>query len=38
LSEKETVADESQGLQLATVLALAQYWANDHDWRKTKRS
>jgi pimeloyl-ACP methyl ester carboxylesterase len=34
--EKETVADQSQGVQLATMQALANYWANDYDWRKTE--
>jgi pimeloyl-ACP methyl ester carboxylesterase len=29
---RETVADESQGVRLATVQALAQHWAT-HDWR-----
>jgi pimeloyl-ACP methyl ester carboxylesterase len=32
--EKETVEDESQGVQLATVQALARYWLDEHDWRK----
>jgi pimeloyl-ACP methyl ester carboxylesterase len=32
--EKETVADQSQGVQSATVQALARYWASDYDWRK----
>ena len=32
--EVETVADDSQGVQLATVQALAAYWAAQHDWRK----
>jgi pimeloyl-ACP methyl ester carboxylesterase len=31
---KETVADASQGLQLARMQALAQYWGTDYDWRK----
>ena len=31
---KETVADESQGVPLATMQALARYWATDYDWRK----
>jgi pimeloyl-ACP methyl ester carboxylesterase len=31
---RELVADRSQGVQLATVRALAQYWANEYDWRK----
>jgi pimeloyl-ACP methyl ester carboxylesterase len=34
--EKETVADASQGVQLATMQALARYWATDHDWRKVE--
>jgi pimeloyl-ACP methyl ester carboxylesterase len=32
--EKETVADESQGVPLATIRTLASYWATDYDWRK----
>ena len=32
--ERETVADTSQGVQLATMQALARYWATDYDWRK----
>jgi pimeloyl-ACP methyl ester carboxylesterase len=32
--DKETVADASQGVQLATMQKLAQYWATDYDWRK----
>jgi pimeloyl-ACP methyl ester carboxylesterase len=32
--EKETVNDASQGVQLATIQALANYWANGYDWRK----
>jgi pimeloyl-ACP methyl ester carboxylesterase len=32
--EQETVADESQGVQLATMQELAQYWATDYDWRR----
>ncbi len=31
---KELVTDRSQGVQLATVRALARYWAEDYDWRK----
>jgi pimeloyl-ACP methyl ester carboxylesterase len=34
--EQETVTDASQGVQLATVQALASYWANDYDWRKVE--
>ena len=32
--EKETVEDQSQGPQLATMQALAKYWATEYDWRK----
>ncbi|MFL5614980.1 MAG: epoxide hydrolase family protein [Gemmatimonadaceae bacterium] len=32
--ERETVSDTTQGVQLATMQALAQYWATEHDWRK----
>jgi pimeloyl-ACP methyl ester carboxylesterase len=32
--ERETVNDTSQGVQLATMQALARYWATEHDWRK----
>jgi pimeloyl-ACP methyl ester carboxylesterase len=32
--DKETVADQSQGTELATSRALAQYWASDYDWRR----
>jgi pimeloyl-ACP methyl ester carboxylesterase len=31
---KELVDDRSQGVQLATIEALARYWANDYDWRQ----
>src|SRR3712207_418928 len=31
---RELVEDRSQGVQLATMQALAQYWANDYDWRR----
>lgn len=32
--ERETVANDTQGVQLATMQKLADYWANEHDWRK----
>src|SRR6266852_6867287 len=32
--ERETVTDASQGVQLATIQALARYWATDYNWRK----
>src|SRR5215211_757756 len=31
---KELVADRSQGVQLATIQALARYWTTDYDWRR----
>ena len=31
---KELVEDRSQGVQLATVRALAEYWVNEYDWRR----
>ncbi|WP_028208245.1 epoxide hydrolase family protein [Paraburkholderia nodosa] len=34
--ERETVADASQGVQLATMQKLARYWATDYDWRKVE--
>jgi len=34
--ERETVQDQSQGVQLATTQALARYWATDYDWRKVE--
>jgi pimeloyl-ACP methyl ester carboxylesterase len=34
LPTKELVADRSQGVQLATIQALARYWTTDYDWRK----
>ncbi|WP_446211442.1 epoxide hydrolase family protein [Micromonospora sp. IBSANI012] len=34
--EKETVADQSQGVQLATIQALARYWEKEYDWRKVE--
>src|SRR5262245_44004621 len=32
--EQETVTDASQGVQLATVRKLAEYWAAEYDWRR----
>jgi pimeloyl-ACP methyl ester carboxylesterase len=31
---KELVDDRSQGVQLASIQALARYWTSDYDWRK----
>jgi pimeloyl-ACP methyl ester carboxylesterase len=33
---QELVADLSQGVPLATMKALADYWAGDYDWRKVE--
>jgi hypothetical protein len=35
-SEKETVDDFSQGTPLATLQAIAKYWATSYDWRKAE--
>lgn len=32
--DRETVNDQSQGVQLATIQELARYWETDYDWRK----
>ena len=32
--DKETVADDSQGVRLATMQSLAGYWATEYDWRR----
>jgi len=34
--DRETVNDETQGVQLATMQKLARYWATDYDWRKVE--
>jgi pimeloyl-ACP methyl ester carboxylesterase len=34
--ERETVPDASQGVQLATIQALAGYWGTEYDWRKVE--
>jgi pimeloyl-ACP methyl ester carboxylesterase len=34
--EKEPVNDFSQGVPLATVRKLAEYWANEYDWRRVE--
>jgi pimeloyl-ACP methyl ester carboxylesterase len=35
--DKETVADASQGVQLATARALVSYWGKDYNWRKCEK-
>ena len=34
--DRETVPDQTQGVQLATVQNLARYWATEYDWRKVE--
>jgi hypothetical protein len=34
--DKETVADQSQGAQLAKLQALVRYWGRGYDWRKVE--
>jgi pimeloyl-ACP methyl ester carboxylesterase len=34
LPHKELVDDRSQGVQLATIEALARYWSTEYDWRR----
>jgi pimeloyl-ACP methyl ester carboxylesterase len=34
--DKETVADRSQGTQLAKLQQLVRYWGTDYDWRKAE--
>jgi pimeloyl-ACP methyl ester carboxylesterase len=34
--DKETVTDQSQGVQLAKIQPLVHYWGTDYDWRKAE--
>ncbi|MGH9554046.1 MAG: epoxide hydrolase family protein, partial [Terriglobales bacterium] len=34
--DRETVPDQSQGVQFATIQALARYWGTEYDWRKVE--
>ena len=34
--DNETVADQSQGVQSATMKELVRYWQTDYDWRKAE--
>jgi pimeloyl-ACP methyl ester carboxylesterase len=34
--DKETVPDQSQGIQLAKLQALVRYWGSGYDWRKAE--
>jgi pimeloyl-ACP methyl ester carboxylesterase len=36
LPDSETVSDQSQGVQLATMRELVHYWQTDYDWRKAE--
>ena len=35
-SDRETVVDRSQGVQLEKLQALLRYWGTDYDWRKAE--
>ena len=34
--DRETVTDDTQGVQFATMQKLARYWSTDYDWRKVE--
>jgi pimeloyl-ACP methyl ester carboxylesterase len=34
--DRETVTDQSQGVQLAKIKDLVDYWGTNYDWRKTE--
>jgi pimeloyl-ACP methyl ester carboxylesterase len=34
--DRETVDDDTQGVQISTMRKLADYWANQHDWRRAE--
>jgi pimeloyl-ACP methyl ester carboxylesterase len=34
--DKETVTDQSQGVQLETMQSVARYWATGYDWRRVE--
>ena len=34
--DKETVTDQSQGVQLAKLQPLVEYWGTEYDWRKAE--
>jgi Epoxide hydrolase N terminus len=36
-SDRETVKERSQGVQLAMMQALVRYWGTDYDWWKAER-
>jgi len=34
--DRETVTDQSQGVELAKIRELVRYWGTDYDWRKAE--
>jgi hypothetical protein len=34
--DRETVDDQSQGIQLAKIKPLVEYWGTGYDWRKAE--
>ena len=36
--DQETVADRTQGAQLAALKELVQYWQTNYDWRKAEKT
>jgi hypothetical protein len=34
--DRETVTDQSQGVQLSNIQSLVHYWGTDYDWRKAE--
>src|SRR5262245_1821437 len=34
--DRETVADQSQGVKLTQLQALVEYWQKEYDWRKVE--
>ncbi|TIM80416.1 MAG: epoxide hydrolase, partial [Mesorhizobium sp.] len=34
--DQETVADRSQGIQLARLQEIVRYWGTEYDWRKAE--
>ncbi|OTP67425.1 epoxide hydrolase family protein [Caballeronia sordidicola] len=35
--DRETVTDDSQGVQLAVIQEFSRHWSTDYDWRKVER-
>jgi pimeloyl-ACP methyl ester carboxylesterase len=35
-SDRETVSDQSQGVQMTKIQELVRYWGTDYDWRKVE--